>query len=246
MSTMIPPDNVNNIDNLFNQLNDQIHDILPSCVIKNKKVWDTFLSRWQWLISTNDSKYIWRAINWKGEISNIPMEHPTDASLKAHFAKLLFDATENTIDCDVSECPYIPVLDDVLDEQEIGKSISELNPNKAPDHRGISPGIPKLFPTDWISSLLTIFNLIFVNSVFPIRWMFSKLFAIFKKGLSTSCGNYRGICINDSIFKIFDKMLLNRLVLWYHPLLEQAGCQKNKGCIDQILTLRLLIDSLCL
>ena len=76
---------------------------------KNKKVWDTSLSSWQRLISTNDSKNIWRAINWKGEISSMPMKHP-DASFKAHFENLLFDATENTIDCDVSECPYIPVL----------------------------------------------------------------------------------------------------------------------------------------
>ena len=70
--------------------------------------------------------------------------------------------------------------------------------------------------------------------------MFSKLFAIFKKGLIISCGDYHGICINDSIFKIHDKLLLNRLVLWYPPLPEQAGRQKNKGCIDQVATLRLL------
>ena len=81
----------------------------------------------------------------------MPMNRPTDTSIRAHFQKLLSDVSENTIDCDVSECPYIPLLYDIFDEQEIRKSISEINPNKAPDLSGISLGLSKLFPTDWIT-----------------------------------------------------------------------------------------------
>jgi len=37
-------------------------------------------------------------------------------------------------------------------------------------------------------------------------------------------------------------ILSARFNLWYHPTPEQAGAQKNRGCEEQILTIRLLID----
>ena len=60
--------------------------------------------------------------------------------------------------------------------------------------------------------------------------------------MRTRCGNYRGISINNSLYRIFDKILYRRLETWYKPSPEQAGCQKNRGCIEQILTVRLLSE----
>ena len=57
-----------------------------------------------------------------------------------------------------------------------------------------------------------------------------------------SCGNYRGIAINDIIFRVFDNILYKRLSLWYMPTREQAGSQSGRGCLEQIMTIRLLID----
>lgn len=69
-----------------------------------------------------------------------------------------------------------------------------------------------------------------------------KLVSIFKGGISSVCNNYRGIAVSSYMFKLFDSVLYNRLTLWYKPRREQAGCQKNRGCLEQILTLRLIID----
>ena len=68
------------------------------------------------------------------------------------------------------------------------------------------------------------------------------MIVLFKKGKGCLCGNYRGISINDVLYRLFDKILYNRLALWYKPTREQAGAQKNRGCLEQILTIRLLID----
>ena len=46
----------------------------------------------------------------------------------------------------------------------------------------------------------------------------------------------------DSLAKIFDVMILNRLMLWVDIDKCQAGSQKCRSCLEQILTLRLLID----
>ena len=56
------------------------------------------------------------------------------------------------------------------------------------------------------------------------------------------CKNYRGIAINDILFRLFDSILRRRLSMWYNPSKEQAGSQKGRSCIDHILTIRLLID----
>ena len=54
--------------------------------------------------------------------------------------------------------------------------------------------------------------------------------------------NYRGISIPAALGKIYDLVLCRRFTLWYKPKYEQAGAQKGRGCEEQILTLRLLID----
>ena len=46
----------------------------------------------------------------------------------------------------------------------------------------------------------------------------------------------------DTLAKVFDKLLLNRLMLWSNIDKCQAGAQRGRGCIEQIMTLRLLID----
>ena len=85
-------------------------------------------------------------------------------------------------------------------------------------------------------------NIVFNTIFIPCSWINSKLIVIFKKGCRKICGNYRGISINDTIYRIFDKILYNRLTLWYKPSVEQAGCQEKRGCVEQILTIRLLCD----
>ena len=46
----------------------------------------------------------------------------------------------------------------------------------------------------------------------------------------------------NAIAKIYDYVLNNRLMLWYKPCREQAGAQPKRGCIEHIVTLRLLIN----
>ena len=55
-------------------------------------------------------------------------------------------------------------------------------------------------------------------------------------------GNYRGISVIDSIAKLYDYVINNRLMKWYLPQREQAGGQPKRSCIEHIVTLRLWID----
>ena len=59
---------------------------------------------------------------------------PSEASFKKHFEELLRENTEDMLDVDASQCPYIPVLDDPFVEREMQEAIKA---NKAPDLNGI-------------------------------------------------------------------------------------------------------------
>ena len=46
----------------------------------------------------------------------------------------------------------------------------------------------------------------------------------------------------DTLAKLHDAMILNRLKLWWNIDKCQAGAQKGRGCVEQITALRLLCD----
>ncbi len=75
-----------------------------------------------------------------------------------------------------------------------------------------------------------------------MQWSFSKVFNIYKKGDRLDTGNYRGLSILVALAKLCDLVLSRRFNLWYVPKCEQTGAQKGRGCEEQILTIRLLID----
>ena len=55
--------------------------------------------------------------------------------------------------------------------------------------------------------------------------------------------NYRGISILDTMAKIFDTMILNRLKFWGEVDKCQAGASAGRECLEQIFTVRMAIDT---
>ena len=137
---------------------------------------------------------------------------------------------------------HIPILDDPITPIEISKNIKKLESDKASGTDGISPGLLKLLPFAWVLTLASIFNNIFFNCSYPSAWVTAKMFMIYKKGCRLLPSNYRGISIINSIAKLYDMILCCRLQQWFQPYREQAGAQARRGCLEHIMTLRLLID----
>ena len=78
--------------------------------------------------------------------------------------------------------------------------------------------------------------------MFPAKWCYDKLIVLFKKVARLCCGNYRGISIGETIGKLYSKILGNRLKQWMDVDKCQAGGKEERGCIEHILALRLIID----
>jgi hypothetical protein len=208
---------------------------------------DPHVDRWERLLKDNDHKAIWKAISWNGKLQQDISDSPDDELFKEHYDRLLLNPDAEDLNTyDTSSCPSIPVLDDPISMPELSEAITQIKPNKSCGPDGVSPGVLRLLPAAWIlmifNMILMIFNMIFISAISPIAWHTARLINIFKSGQRQACTNYRGIAISSYMFKLFDVIIHNRLTLWYRPCREQAGCQKNRGCQEQILTLRLIMD----
>ena len=160
----------------------------------------------------------------------------------SHFENLLNQpGTDTAITYTPRNEVYIPVLDDPFTPDEIANSIRKLKMNKSAGIDGIPPGILKALPEEWIILMTHIFNCVFTSG-YPLYWTLTKIFTIFKKGARDDPQNYRGISVLSCIPKLYDLTLSRRFSLWYTPKSEQAGAQAKRGCEEQILTIRLLID----
>ena len=191
-----------------------------------------------------DPRMIWRAIDWGGDFDapHDTNETPTDREFAEHFERLL-NPEEGPVAIDIPQTDiYIPILDDDITPNEVEKEIQRLKPGKAAGPDGIGPGILRLIPDAWIILITCLLNIVFTG-VYPLVWALAKFFVIYKKGGRPDPGNYRGISVLSALAKVYDSIMNRRLSLWYRPKVEQAGAQSGRGCLEQILTIRLLIDT---
>ena len=233
-----------------NDIVERVTTILRDTCTKSRKPRDTSasphaktaLERWNKLLSMNDSKQLWKAIDWNGSYQAPPESKtmPSDSEFKSYFESLLAPEASPDLQLPVS-LSNCPLLDDPIQEIEVDKEIRRMSRNKSSGPDGIPPGILTLLPLPWITLLTFLLNVVYAGH-YPADWCYAKLFTIYKKGLKSLCTNYRGISILSCLCKLFDAILNSRLTLWYKPDVQQAGAQSGRGCIEQILTLRLYID----
>ena len=77
----------------------------------------------------------------------------------------------------------------------------------------------------------------------PNDWECGLLIKIPKKGDTANCDNWRGITLLSTPSKVFTRILFNRIKEHVnHRRKEQAGFRPNRSCIDQINTLRIIIE----
>ncbi|KAK6762364.1 hypothetical protein RB195_023180 [Necator americanus] len=78
----------------------------------------------------------------------------------------------------------------------------------------------------------------------PKQWKTSKTVLLYKKGDPHDIGNYRPICLLSVIYKLFTRVILNRIekVLDEGQPCEQAGFRKGFSTIDHIHTVSKLIE----
>ena len=96
---------------------------------------------------------------------------------------------------------------------EVQEAIRSLKVSKAPGPNGIPNRALKHLPQRAVSLLVMIFNAILLTHHFPTVWKHARVISIRKPGKDPALpSSYRPISLMDTIGKIFEKILLARIL----------------------------------
>lgn len=78
----------------------------------------------------------------------------------------------------------------------------------------------------------------------PTTWRKAVIVPIHKKGDNQECKNYRGISLLSIVGKVFMRIIQSRLQRHHEQFSreEQAGFRPGRGCVDQIFSIRQLME----
>ncbi|KAI8498644.1 hypothetical protein Bbelb_238460 [Branchiostoma belcheri] len=114
-----------------------------------------------------------------------------------------------------------------------------------------SPGLDNIPTILWKDPMFHALLLHLCNNTFlthkpPSAWLKGGIIPVPKKGDLTCAANYRGITLIPIAAKIYNKLLLNRIVPAVDPLLRrnQNGFRRGRSTISQILSIRRIIEEM--
>jgi endonuclease/exonuclease/phosphatase family metal-dependent hydrolase len=127
---------------------------------------------------------------------------------------------------------------------ELRQALKQLRNGKAAGEDGIAPEMLK--HCDELSELylLKLCNEVWNSEKVPSSWRKGVIVKLPKKGDLRECGNWRGITLLPLVYKLFFRMLINRIKSAVDSKIgeQQAGFRSGRSCADQIFTLRYIIE----
>jgi hypothetical protein len=127
---------------------------------------------------------------------------------------------------------------------EIVKALKDLKNGKAAGSDGLPAELLKADENIIARAFYPFFRKVWTDETFPDDWLEGRIVKILKKGDLSNVNNWRGIMVLSAPSKIFNRIVYNRLIGELDPSIrpEQAGFRPNHSCIDQICSLRIIIE----
>ncbi|KAJ0181356.1 hypothetical protein K1T71_003441 [Dendrolimus kikuchii] len=131
-----------------------------------------------------------------------------------------------------------------VDIGEIRTALGQLKNGRAPGDDGITTELLKAGGIPILKALAELFNSVILRGTVPRAWTKSAVVLFFKKGDKTLLKNYRPISLLSHVYKLFSRVITNRLARRldeFQPP-EQAGFRKGYSTVDHIHTVRQIIQ----
>ena len=156
------------------------------------------------------------------------------------------EVIDNVLDIEQSEIDLNEIK--YVSPREVAKAIKNTRPKKAPGLDGLQNIILKNLPFKAIIYLTNIFNSCFRNAYFPADWKIANVLAFPKPGKDPLFPqNYRPISLLPTLSKIFEKIILNRILEFEntHKILvqEQFGFRKSRSTVQQLARITNIISN---
>jgi Reverse transcriptase (RNA-dependent DNA polymerase) len=119
---------------------------------------------------------------------------------------------------------------------EIESALNAMKNSKATSEDKISSELLKICDESGLDKIVQIFNEILKTEKVPTQWCESTITLIFKKGDRKDIRNYRPISITSHMYKLFMRVLLNRLdeIIDKKQDVNQAGFRKGFSTTDHL------------
>jgi hypothetical protein len=184
---------------------------------------------------------IWNAI--RDQDRQMLMEPESRADIwKGYFEKLLNDRMPGQ---PVEHIDYESVEPHVKDVslEEVKIAIFGLKNRKAPDTDDILK-ILKYGGEELHVVVYKFCHLIWMEERVPGSWNEGIIIPVHKKGDKTKCNNYRGISLLISAYKVFSRILLNRIISYSEDCLGeyQCGFWKDRSTTEQLSIIGQIIE----
>ena len=200
------------------------------------------------ICNAKDSKTFWKIINQYRKKTNSALPIAiSNAQWVEHF-RTLFNSSQDIIGTNivVNERPDVAALTKLFEFEEISHEIKLLKTGKSPGNDDILNEFLLAAPPNMIEHLTKFFNIILDQESIPYEWRDAIVVPIHKKGAVELPGNYRGISLLSSVYKLFTGIIQKRLNKWLidNRLLpeEQAGFHSGYSTTDHIFVLDSLIQ----
>ncbi|XP_062820103.1 V-set and immunoglobulin domain-containing protein 1 isoform X1 [Anolis carolinensis] len=128
-------------------------------------------------------------------------------------------------------------LNNKISNLEVEKVIDSLKVNSAPGPDSLTTNFYKNFKGEITPNLVTLFNVIMEGGKVPDSWKYSEIITIPKPNKDdTDPNNYRPISLSNVDYKIFTKILSNRIKEKIPKIIyeDQYGFIKNRKIADPI------------
>ena len=137
-------------------------------------------------------------------------------------------------------------LDFEISSVELQKAMKQLKSGKSLGLDNISNEMLKASRSFMLSCFLKLFNAVFRSGHYPKSWSESFICPLYKSDDPKRPENYRGIAINNSIGKLFNIILNNRLDNFFsdNNIIHrtQIGFSKKSRTSDHVFVLKSIID----
>ncbi|CAG9104406.1 unnamed protein product [Plutella xylostella] len=146
----------------------------------------------------------------------------------------------NTEDCRVDHDPH----KEPPDFEEVRRAIMRLKNHKSPGIDNIPGELWKYGGGAMQSRLYELIRRIWEEEQQPMEWNVGIICPIHKKGCRKKCGNYRGIALLPTAYKVLSYIILAGLEPYAEQILGdyQCGFRRNRSTVDQMFLLKQIME----
>ena len=134
---------------------------------------------------------------------------------------------------------------DVVTSEEVTQQLTKMAKGKAADEAGVVVEMLQKGGEKLAGIMAEVFTAIFKGQMEPPEyWTSATMKVLYKDGDDKDPANYRPICLLPIVYKVFSKVLCNRMTKWLDAAqpVDQAGFRSGFSCEDHLFTVTQLAE----